>query len=53
MARVSRRQDAEVRASGNPSQDEKEVLLGQYSSLSPVSNSSLTHNQHHPFKNKM
>ena len=43
----------------NPSQDEKEMLLwsrGELGSILQsmlVSNSSLTHNKHHPFKNKV
>ena len=63
---VSWRQDAELRASGRqralgpqwptvkqPSQDEKEVLLGQYSSLSPTpAHLSYTTNIN-PFENKM
>ena len=63
---VSWRQDPELRASGRqralgpqwptveqPSQDEKEVLLGQYSSLSP-SPAHLSHTDNfNPFENKM
>ena len=43
----------------NPSQDEEVVLLWSREELGsilqsvPVSNSSLTHNKHHPFKNKV
>ena len=63
---ISRRQDAELRASGRQrvlshqwpmveqrSQDEKEVLLGQYSSLSP-SPAHLSHTTNiNPFANKV